>query len=918
MPVAPAALPVVRAGSARHEAPSVGGWLTVQTRERKGRPVGKTMSIGGQQVTVNSGLSRWLTYTEMWTIYRRVPDVRACVDSIVRRIATWDWLVEPAVDPADPEYESLLDVSEEQRRFLQAPNTDGETWQELITKVATDLLTFDQASIEPVKSRDKSKLKELVAIRGSTVCPKRDEMGRLTGYVQDYAHEDGGLAPSSAVTFKPDELIFLRLFPTTAGSEGNSLMESLVDEVVTVLRAAEHTMYVFDADEVPPGIVVLAGIAGQAATKAVEDLRSMRGQDHKIRVITTPDPTNVGAKWVELRHTPKDLSMREIVNDIRRVIWRVFGVMPVEMGMTEDIPRASAEVQLAVSTSHLVNPILEMLEAKINARILPLLAPRPELVGKTRFRFDRDTKMSPAEQKEQATRLEILVKQGILTRNEARAELGYKPLDGGDIATVEGNPRKLDAILTDAGEIKAPDEEPDDDTDPDGGGGSDGGDDGEAGDPEAGSPDGDDEAPGEAEKSTQAVVATPDHRMDGETMQECIARKLPEVKAADPRAPLDAAIARCYDICGAAEPNAEPGSDRKGRHDRHVHTETCGCAGAWGNTHALVTEGKLSPTVGLLVEAERAFRRARDLPSDWQPYGRFRNYRTLDLSKLGDTISRYAIDVRPLWREARDEIVAALAAAYDADRGGFTEDTAADALRRVDDACDRLEVRWRAAVGPRYKEAAKVGRDAASDFTGLAEVADGWETQAELYFQQAMSYLTAEDGPIKTAKRAVQAVVNAAMRHQRASAAPPDTRASELDAILQNVVDEATLLATAEAAFNGQEFRLYHWSGKLNDLSNKTLVNALNAHAVTEGKKVAVWYAEWVYVGDKATCSTCEQEGFKGIRPLSDFKTQPGGDTECRGNCRCVLVVWTKEEVDSGRAERLGPTGGSVDGAYAD
>lgn len=800
MPIVNAGLPVLQTSSARHAGQAAGGWLSDQ-RDRKGRPIGKTMTIAGKQVEVTGPQIRWLSYSEMWSIYRRVPDVRAAIDSVVRRVATWDWIVEPTSDPSDPDYELLLVEAETQRRFLAAPNTDGETWQELATKFTTDLLVFDQGALEPVKS-GRGALSEIVALRGSTISATRDEVGHLIEYVQDYSMEDGYGGPSNLVTFAPDELVFFRLFPSTAGPAGNSLMETLIDEVITILRAAEHAMLAFDADEIPPGIVVLSGLAGKAAREAADDLREMKGQDHKIRVLTTPDPKGMGAAWVELRHTPKDLAMREIVNDIRRVIWRVFGVTPVEMGSTEDVNRSTAEVQLAVGSSHLVSPILEIVEAKINARILPLLASRPELVGKTRFLFDRDTKLSPAEQLQAAERLDLLVKAGIITRNEARSELGMRPVECGDVLTVEGTPRVLETVIE--GEPE-PGPAPDDEAGP---GASNG--ETDQTDPEAGAPSEDDDAPGES--GDQAAAARP-----------CL-------------------------------------------HGHHDGT------------------------------------RGREMPSDWQPAGRFRGYRTLDLARLGDAISAYTRSVQPVWREARDEVLAAAGAAWSAERGGMTDDAAQVARDALDAALDKLELRWRAVTGPLYVEAAAVGRDAAADFTGVADAAEDYERQAEVYFSRAMSYLTAQGGPLLIVRRVVQQVLAAVTRARRSA-----LDAAALDAI----VDEAVLLATIEAAFNGQEFRLFNWAGRLNDLANDVMTRALDQLSVAEGRTITTWYAEWVYVGDKVTCSTCEQEGMRGIIPLAEFRTRPGAETECRGNCRCVLVLWTREEVDTGRAERLGPVEGT-------
>ena len=67
------------------------------------------------------------------------------------------------------------------------------------------------------------------------------------------------------------------------------------------------------------------------------------------------------------------------------------------------------------------------------------------------------------------------------------------------------------------------------------------------------------------------------------------------------------------------------------------------------------------------------------------------------------------------------------------------------------------------------------------------------------------------------------------------------------------------------------------------------------------------WFVEWVSEMDKRTCAVCAAEGDKDIRPLESLTVEPGGDTDCGAMCRCVLVLWTEEEVRRGRAERIGP-----------
>lgn len=431
------------------------GTWGIQTRKRKGLHYSSDY-YGGTAVGV--GMDRYtdrlLSDSDLWTIYRRCADVRACIDSIVRRVATFDWMVVPKVSPQNEEYKDLNEIAKSVQKFLNRPNRNGDTWQEIMTAMLTDCLCFDSGVFELAYDR-KGNLQELVPLRGATIQPVVDEYGRIRYYEQNIFEEgnyfsvptrEGG---EDLPKFKAKQIMYLSLYKNTALPSGNPIIECVVNEVIALLRSTEHAMLALDADEIPPGILVLSGIAGRAAEEAKADLQRLKGQDHKIRVMTTPDPQGVGANWLELRRTPRDLSMREIVGDIRRTIYRVFGVMPVEMGMTQDVPKATATVQLDVASSHLVTPILELVQSKINSQIIPAILKSQDVADLIEFKFDRESRLSPQEQNNLSTTYRNYVTQGIMTRNEIRETLGLAPVEGGDVPTVEvaGMPQPLAHII---------------------------------------------------------------------------------------------------------------------------------------------------------------------------------------------------------------------------------------------------------------------------------------------------------------------------------------------------------------------------------------------------------------------------------------------------------------------------------------
>ena len=1020
--------------------PEAGGWLAVEQmqtpvideRDRVGRHAANALFGTASQPFAEqyTGTDRILTDDQLWRVYLRTPDVRAAVDAIVRRVATWDWLVEPTLDPADPGYAAAMDEAQKAATFLHAPNTDGESWQELMIKVCTDLLVFDAGVIECVYGgtlqpdgvvQSTEDLQELVALRGSTITPVVDQFGHVLGYTQNTAEfatpivvQTGDATTDDVLPhFGTEQIVYMRLFPNTATPMGQPLIETLINEVITMLRSAEHSMLAFDADEIPPGILVLTGIAGKAAQAAKADLQTLRGKDHKVRVITNPDPKATGANWVELRRTPKDVDFVNVVAQVRRTIWRVFGVLPVEMGASEDIPRAVGQVQLEVSTSHLINPILELIEAKVNARLLPLVVGDPTALERLRFRFDRDSKLSAEDQRTTAQTLVSLVREGLMTRNEARAVRGAAPVQGGDVITLTTGQGVFPLTTIVGTNPSSPGTQPEDP--PDG--------------------DGTPPAPGDALPEVERLISDlPDptqkalrakaeehnaehgdddrKRTTADTLAKVYVRGIgayetnPESVRPGVNSPEQWAMARVNsflyalrnlrfrsgkhdtDLLPEAHPMSSKGDRAVGDVDptnfpkagddlpvsldnskfdvfdadyaedlRENYPEIWRMGGnikgndqyrdlrpvvrrggsvenrteeaavrlreAWSARHfedfrvpGVVAQIKWF-TVGTLgeagmidlidsekakIDAARSVDRSlSDLPSDWQPGGMFDDVRTVDLTSLADTVADYARIVAPLYAKAEAEAVAAVGALY---RPGELVDTRSERLQEaISRSLDKLQRDWAIATEPMYLRASRIGRDAAADWTGQP-VLDDWRQRGILFGEQAMAYLTEPGGLIADLRLRALATVNALSVRARNPGAEP----SDLDPEVPVEVASASMAG----AFQAERFRVGNWSGKLVELTNQTAAAGVVAAstAVIDGQiQRTDWLVEWVTVGDRNTCPTCETEGRSTprFRPIDQLATVPGGATECRAKCRCVLVWWTRQEVESGQAVPLGP-----------
>lgn len=785
----------------REEERSPGTWGTVE-RDRIGKvPISNffgPVQAGRyhSQTDLDVRSHRVLSDEELWEVYLRCPDVRAPIDAISRRVSTWDWFFEPTADPASPDYRLGEEDAKEATEFFRNPNEDDEPIQVLLDKFTKDLLIWDHGVwelvfdtvivehkehvvIDPmgttieqtvkIENRVGDELQEVVSLRGCSIHPVEDEHGRILGYHQSsirsgVSFQFQSSAPETDGTKFEKKQILAQQLSSNSSRERAPIIETVINEIIAVKLASQHAMRSFNS-EIPPGVLVLAGLQGKAADEAKDEFKKQRGRGDRLHVMTNPDPSSKGATWVEFQHTAKDVDYVNVVKETRRAIWRAFGVLPVEMGASEDIPRAVGAVQLDVSTSHLINPILELLEQRINAQLVHLLPGGKN--GRIRFRFDRETKLTPSEQRARAEMIVSLVREGLLTRNEGREELGKTPYgQAGDIATVNtsGEPRPLHALVYGIGPNDEDPEDPEDDPN---------------GPPSGGGP--------------RTEVEEPD---SGES--------------------------------------------------------------------------------------------ARSMPSSWPKSEMFASVRTIDLETLGDAVADYTRTVEPWYEEASSDIQTSIQAMYQ--EGAHTEERATQLRARVMNSIDRLEARWAAGTMTHYTRAARVARKAATDFSGAPVLSD-YQASAETYHRDAMGFLSS----------GLMQDLRSEMDHVLSSLDEANDRAS-------GDSKKAAALAAVAKAWSAAKHRIGNWSGRLVDLANDLLVRGLveSGSAVgASGLEAAEWWCEWVSVQDKSTCSICSAEARSGFRPLTALSIHPGSGTECGPKCRCVLVLWTRREIDDGIAQRF-------------
>ena len=351
-----------------------------------------------------------LSYNTLNRIYRQSSAVRPAVDGIVREITTLPFTIEGFLGQKfDASHKDAVET------LLHDPNRNKETFRDILAKTLTDVLIYDAGVIERVKSTS-GKLVELMARDGSTFVPVGDEHGVLQRYNQ--------IVAGKKEEFKKDEIIYMLLYPRAGSLWGQPVIEAIVDEVATLLYSNEHIAKSFTDDEIPPGVLNLGDIGKEAYEAAKADFQQKKGQKKDFKLNVIYGTKNVD--WIDFKRPAREMQLDELRHSIERVVFRNFGVVPMEMGEIGDVNRSTAMFQMRIAQSRLMTPIVNMITYYINKEIIQ------EEFGFTDVRFVMHVRVYEDEDPESRA-IERLVRCGVKSINQVCAEKGWSPPEkGGD------------------------------------------------------------------------------------------------------------------------------------------------------------------------------------------------------------------------------------------------------------------------------------------------------------------------------------------------------------------------------------------------------------------------------------------------------------------------------------------------------
>ena len=139
--------------------------------------------------------------------------------------------------------------------------------------------------------------------------------------------------------------------------------------------------------------------------------------------------------WKEMGLSPKDMDFIQLKNMSAKDIALVYGVPSQLIGIPDSQTYSNfAEAKLALYNETII-PLLDRIQGDLNEWLIPQFND-----DALELRYDIDSIPAMAEQRRRVFEsVTTGVKDGILTRNEAREQLGYEPMEGADSLLVPAN-----------------------------------------------------------------------------------------------------------------------------------------------------------------------------------------------------------------------------------------------------------------------------------------------------------------------------------------------------------------------------------------------------------------------------------------------------------------------------------------------
>jgi|GEM_PF-474871 len=372
----------------------------------------------------------------------------------------YDFVVPDGIKDPDPANKATL------QEFFSCPNEEM-TWGELLENVLTDFEALGNGYFEVVRNRfGAGPPRAIYHVPAVTMRVRKDRRGFIQRRgLKSVYFRNFGTDPASPDAFDPrdrdkppsrrrlcHEVIHLKNYHPRSSYYGLPDFLPALRALVGNKMAGDFNIQFFENNAVPQyAIIVKGGELAKGTRQRIEEYfrEHIKGQAHKTLILEIP--TDEG-QTIEVEIKPlsvdiKDSSFRMFRSDNAEEIRVAHGVPGRLIGLTEKGGLGGAgegTSQQEIFKYHVIEPKQTRLEYRINN----FLIKRGFGIHDWEIRF---REIDVTDEAKVAEIVQRLVHLGVLTINEGRHEMGYKPFDhkGADIPFImaSAGPMCLDMLV---------------------------------------------------------------------------------------------------------------------------------------------------------------------------------------------------------------------------------------------------------------------------------------------------------------------------------------------------------------------------------------------------------------------------------------------------------------------------------------
>ena len=311
-----------------------------------------TQTGGFQLVTTNAALS-WQGNARTYRALSLTPWVRAAIKIRRDQIASAQW----DIVKADPEGKDNKRLAKRIANQLDTPNARNISAHSFFQEVVEDLLVMDGAAIEKVRYPGSDEIAELWPTPSEYIAIDEKWDGSDSERSRYFYVPDGQVR----ARFRNNDMIYMMDNPRTVSALGISPIQVLLSVIDSELQAMEYNRRMVMG--APPNGAL--NIGDSAISEDVERARAyfqsnVFGQSAMAIIGGFKSPS-----FMPFGYNNRDMQFREWQDLLLRCIAIVYGLSPMDLGITFDVNRSSATAQQENTEDRGLRPLLDCVQRYI-------------------------------------------------------------------------------------------------------------------------------------------------------------------------------------------------------------------------------------------------------------------------------------------------------------------------------------------------------------------------------------------------------------------------------------------------------------------------------------------------------------------------------------------------------------------------